>query len=106
VQLKFVVREDADSLVVTANGDTSGLVEIWELREKPIGVHKIFQRSTSSTPPPEPFKTIVSIAQFLCGFIYFCKETEQLFSKVCNKKNLFIFIKEIRLDTPRSFSSL
>lgn len=63
VQLKFVVREDADSLVVTANGDTSGLVEIWELREKPVGVHKIFQRSTSSTPPPEPFKTIVSDAQ-------------------------------------------
>jgi hypothetical protein len=60
-----VVREDADSLVVTANGDNSGLVEIWELREKPVAVHKLLQRATPSTPPPEPFKTIVSAA-FRC----------------------------------------
>nr|CAD7586857.1 unnamed protein product [Timema genevievae] len=43
VQLKFVVREDADSLVVAANGDSGCLVEIWELREKPLPIHKLFQ---------------------------------------------------------------
>jgi hypothetical protein len=56
VQLRFVVREDADSLVVTANSETGGIVEIWELREKVMTVHKVLQKS--STPPPE-FKTVV-----------------------------------------------
>jgi hypothetical protein len=51
-----VVREDADSLVVTANSETGGIVEIWELREKVMTVHKVLQKS--STPPPE-FKTVV-----------------------------------------------
>ncbi|XP_059470201.1 mediator of RNA polymerase II transcription subunit 16 [Neocloeon triangulifer] len=57
VQLRFVVREDADSLVVTANSETGGIVEIWELREKVMSVHKVLQKSSS--PPPEPFKMVV-----------------------------------------------
>ncbi|XP_069692533.1 mediator of RNA polymerase II transcription subunit 16 [Periplaneta americana] len=56
-QLKFVVREDADSLVVAANGDNGCLVEIWELREKPLPIHKLFQKSHSTQP--EPFKTVL-----------------------------------------------
>lgn len=61
VQLKFVVREDADSLVVAANGDSGCLVEIWELREKPMPIHKLFQPKSHSSQP-EPFKTVVSYA--------------------------------------------
>ncbi|XP_065339940.1 mediator of RNA polymerase II transcription subunit 16 [Cloeon dipterum] len=57
VQLRFVVREDADSLVVTSNSDTGGIVEIWELREKVISVHKVLQKSSS--PPPDPFEIVV-----------------------------------------------
>jgi hypothetical protein len=58
-QLKFVVREDADSLVVAANGDNGCLVEIWELREKPLPIHKLFQPKSHSSQP-EPFKAVVS----------------------------------------------
>ncbi|CAD1478310.1 unnamed protein product, partial [Heterotrigona itama] len=52
--LKFVVREDADSLVIAVNSDNGGVVEVWELREKTQPVHKLFQPKTL-----EPFKTIV-----------------------------------------------
>ncbi|KYQ51898.1 Mediator of RNA polymerase II transcription subunit 16 [Trachymyrmex zeteki] len=52
--LKFVVREDADSLVIAANSESGGFVEVWELREKSQPVHKLFQPKTL-----EPFKTVV-----------------------------------------------
>ncbi|XP_012243503.1 mediator of RNA polymerase II transcription subunit 16 isoform X1 [Bombus vosnesenskii] len=52
--LKFVVREDADSLVIAVNSDSGGIVEVWELREKSQPVHKLFQPKTL-----EPFKTVV-----------------------------------------------
>ncbi|XP_063237513.1 mediator of RNA polymerase II transcription subunit 16 isoform X2 [Bacillus rossius redtenbacheri] len=58
VQLKFVVREDADSLVVAANGDAGCRVEIWELREKAVQIHKMFQPKTHPAPA-EPFKVVV-----------------------------------------------
>lgn len=54
--LKFVVREDADSLVIAANSENGGFVEVWELREKSQPVHKLFQPQSL-----EPFKTVVSI---------------------------------------------
>ncbi|KDR19237.1 Mediator of RNA polymerase II transcription subunit 16 [Zootermopsis nevadensis] len=57
-QLKFVVREDADSLVVAANGDSGCLIEIWELREKPLPIHKLFQPKSHSSQT-EPFKTVL-----------------------------------------------
>jgi len=38
-----VVREDADSLVIAANSESDGFVEVWELREKSQPVHKLFQ---------------------------------------------------------------
>lgn len=53
--LKFVVKEDADSLVVAANGENEGFVDVWELREKLQPVHKLL-------PVPknvEGFKTVV-----------------------------------------------
>ncbi|KAK7791584.1 hypothetical protein R5R35_007389 [Gryllus longicercus] len=105
-QLKFVVREDADSLVVASNADpppgtptnctpnsvyggcytssgsssssssvssssggmsvngnscnggAGGLVEIWELREKPLPIHKLFQPK-NHTNSVEPYKTVL-----------------------------------------------
>lgn len=60
VGLKFVVREDTDSLVVAANGDSSGVLELWELREKPVSIHRIFQSKQPAAT--EPAKTVVSAA--------------------------------------------
>ena len=60
--LKFVVREDADSLVVAANSENGGFVEVWELREKSQPVNKLFQSNVL-----EPFKTVVSIYFKVCG---------------------------------------
>lgn len=48
------MREDADSLVVAANSENGGFVEVWELREKSQPVHKLFQPKSL-----EPFKTVV-----------------------------------------------
>lgn len=70
--LKFVVREDADSLVIAANSENGGFVEVWELREKSQPVHKLFQPKSL-----EPFKTVVSIrlliklSYFYSIFLYF-----------------------------------
>ncbi|XP_008557863.1 mediator of RNA polymerase II transcription subunit 16 [Microplitis demolitor] len=52
--LKFVVREDADSLVVASSGETESFVDVWELREKSQPVHKSFQPKNL-----ESFKTVV-----------------------------------------------
>lgn len=62
-QLKFLLREDADSLVVAANGAGGSLIEVWELLEKPLPVHKLFQPKTQ---PSEPFKTVV------CTLLNYC----------------------------------
>jgi len=63
--LKFVVREDADSLVIAANSENGGFVEVWELREKSQPVHKLFQPKNL-----EPFKTVVNIeAQLAISFV-------------------------------------
>ncbi|XP_034950034.1 mediator of RNA polymerase II transcription subunit 16-like [Chelonus insularis] len=51
--LKFVVREDADSLIVAASGESESFVDVWELREKTQSVHKLFQ------PNNLEFKTVV-----------------------------------------------
>lgn len=57
IGLRFVVREDTDSLVVAASGDTSGVLELWELREKPVAVHRLFQSKLPSAG--ETVKTVV-----------------------------------------------
>lgn len=53
--LKFVLREAADAVVVTASGTSGSIVELWELREKPVIFHKIFQTASSENQP----KTVV-----------------------------------------------
>ncbi|KAG8222993.1 hypothetical protein J437_LFUL000701, partial [Ladona fulva] len=50
--LRFVVREDAEALVVVSNGEENCLVEIWELREKPLFIHKLFQKGPSIALSP------------------------------------------------------
>lgn len=67
--LKFVVREDADSLVIAANSENGGFVEVWELREKSQPVHKLFQPKTL-----EPFKTVVSIRLQSIDIFILCKQ--------------------------------
>lgn len=58
--LKFVVREDADSLVVAANGKTGSLFEIWELSEKKLNIHSMFSSTcTLDETTEEPSKTYV-----------------------------------------------
>lgn len=66
--LRFVVREDADALVVVSNGEESCLVEIWELREKPLYIHKLFQKGptialspagSQSQPQTDSLKTVL-----------------------------------------------
>lgn len=63
--LKFLVREAADSLVVTANTETEGFVEIWELREKSQQIHKIFQPKLV-----EPYKTVVRWRRVELGIVF------------------------------------
>ncbi|CAB0013395.1 unnamed protein product, partial [Nesidiocoris tenuis] len=50
--LKFVTREDADSLVVAANSEKGGFVEVWQLTERSIPLHRVFQNSS------EMYKTV------------------------------------------------
>lgn len=39
--IKWIVREDADSLVVAAYNDNGSCLQVWELREKAIPVHEL-----------------------------------------------------------------
>ncbi|XP_034251732.1 mediator of RNA polymerase II transcription subunit 16 [Thrips palmi] len=54
--LKFVVREDADSLVVASSTDQGSQIDIWELREKPVTIHAMFQQKLNL---PIDSKTVV-----------------------------------------------
>lgn len=54
--LKWVMREDADSLLVAANNASGSCLQVWELREKAIPVHKLFAGSDQ----PQFFNTVVS----------------------------------------------
>jgi len=58
--LKFVVREDADSLVVASSTDQGSQIDIWELREKPVTIHAMFQQKLNL---PIDSKTVVSSTQ-------------------------------------------
>ena len=58
--LKFALREDADSLVVAANTDTGGVVEVWQLNERPLPLHRVFQPPSIQSPPHDQhFNTVV-----------------------------------------------
>ncbi|RWS13475.1 mediator of RNA polymerase II transcription subunit 16-like protein [Dinothrombium tinctorium] len=41
--LKFVLKEAAEAVVVAVSGIMGSTVELWELREKPVSLHKMFQ---------------------------------------------------------------
>ena len=48
--LRFVLREAADAVVVAACGASGSTVELWELREKPVSMHKTFQAKANLKP--------------------------------------------------------
>lgn len=58
--IKWIMREDADSLVVTASSKKMSCLQVWELREKALPVHKSLSNSETS----KFFNTVVSILQF------------------------------------------
>lgn len=53
--LKWVMREDADSLVVASSNEVASCLQVWELREKALPVHKLLGGSESQF-----FNTVVS----------------------------------------------
>lgn len=55
--IKWIMREDADSLVVTASSQKISCLQVWELREKSLPVHKSLGKSDT----PEFFNTVVKI---------------------------------------------
>ena len=75
------MREAADSLVVTANNENEGFIEIWEVREKSQMLHKLFQSKLL-----EPFKTVVHINYNFLNqkVLNFC------FKIICDKINFLI----------------
>lgn len=50
--LRWVVREDADALVVASNGIYGGCLQVWELQEKSLPVHPLLGGT-------ESFNTVV-----------------------------------------------
>ena len=57
--LKFVLREAADAVVVAASGVNGSTVELWELREKSVSTHKLFQQKSNNMDVGSAPKTIV-----------------------------------------------
>ncbi|GIY47012.1 mediator of RNA polymerase II transcription subunit 16 [Caerostris darwini] len=53
--LKFILREAADAVVITASGPNGSTVELWELREKPVTFNKFFSNVSLERQP----KTVV-----------------------------------------------
>lgn len=68
------MREDADSLVVAANSENGGFVEVWELREKSQPVHKLFQPKSL-----EPFKTVVCRCVNLFQWLWIFKGKKKIY---------------------------
>ena len=46
--LKFILKEAAEAVVVTTKGPAGSTVELWELREKPIELHPLFKKQSTS----------------------------------------------------------
>lgn len=57
--LRWVTREDADSLVVgaTSNTNNNSILQVWELHEADLPVHHLFAAGADTSP----LKTVVSI---------------------------------------------
>lgn len=55
--IKWIMREDADSLVVAATSQNISCLQVWELREKSLPVHK----SLGNSETPQFYNTVVSL---------------------------------------------
>ncbi|XP_019881437.1 mediator of RNA polymerase II transcription subunit 16 isoform X1 [Aethina tumida] len=75
-QIKWIMREDADSLVVSASSDKLSCLQVWELREKAVPVHKSLGNSDS----PQFYTTV--LWQYQCHFQYNSKVTSLSTSKL------------------------
>ncbi|KAB0804725.1 hypothetical protein PPYR_01695 [Photinus pyralis] len=73
--LNWVMREDADSLVVAANNDCGSCLQVWELREKSVPVHKLLAGAE-----PQYFNTV--LWQYQSHFSYPHKVTSLATSKL------------------------
>nr|CAH7760450.1 unnamed protein product [Callosobruchus chinensis] len=76
--IKWIMREDADSLVVTASSKKMSCLQVWELREKALPVHKALGNSDT----PQFFNTV--LWQYQCHFQY----NSQVTSLATNKLSL------------------
>ncbi|XP_026677462.1 mediator of RNA polymerase II transcription subunit 16-like [Diaphorina citri] len=84
-RVRFIVREDADSVIVAANGETNSVIEVWELVENAYPVNSVFKKSVSlgvGPPAGDPgLKTITWRLQN--SYAYEAKVLSVTTSKLC-----------------------
>ena len=52
--LKFVLKESPDAVIVTTSSAAGSTIELWELKEKPVTLHKVFSKKS---PVPDTATT-------------------------------------------------
>ncbi|XP_056641241.1 mediator of RNA polymerase II transcription subunit 16 [Diorhabda sublineata] len=80
--IKWIMREDADSLVVAASSQKMSCLQVWELREKALPVHK----SLGKADTPQFFNTV--LWQHQCHFQYNSLVTSLATSKLSLMNNI------------------
>lgn len=65
--IKWLMREDADSLVVSASSDKISCLQVWELREKSLPVHS----SLGKNETQQFFNTVVSYFFVITKIYYY-----------------------------------
>ncbi|XP_026687412.1 mediator of RNA polymerase II transcription subunit 16-like [Diaphorina citri] len=89
-RVRFIVREDADSVIVAANGETNSVIEVWELVENAYPVNSVFKKSVSlgvGPPAGDPgLKTITWRLQN--SYAYEAKVLSVTTSKLCVSNSL------------------
>ncbi|XP_074042596.1 mediator complex subunit 16 [Leptinotarsa decemlineata] len=80
--IKWIMREDADSLVVTASSPKMSCIQVWELREKALPVHK----SLGNSETPQFFNRV--LWQYQCHFQYNSQVTSLATSKLSLVNNI------------------
>ncbi|KAK9886221.1 hypothetical protein WA026_015740 [Henosepilachna vigintioctopunctata] len=81
-QIKWLMKEDADSLVVAASCEKISCLQVWELREVSLPIHKVFNKQDT----PQFFTTV--LWQYQCHFQYNSKLTSLALSKLCLLNNI------------------
>ncbi|CAG9820870.1 unnamed protein product [Phaedon cochleariae] len=81
--IKWIMREDADSLVVTASSQKMSCLQVWELREKAVPVHKSLMGNSET---PQFYNTV--LWQYQCHFQYNNKVTSLATSKLSLLNNI------------------